>query len=128
MGRPTFNFDNKALNYLLNNNQLGIIATANSGERFNIVSSVDLNGDGFTGSDNPTGIGRNSGTTPRQFNVDLRYSRNIPFTERFKLEFFAEAVNIFNINSIYQYNSLTVTTDPVTGSVVGALPDFVPAA
>ena len=33
--------------YLFNNNQFGIIATANSGERFNIISSLDLNRDGF---------------------------------------------------------------------------------
>ncbi len=121
VGRPNFNFASKGLNYLLNNNQLGIIATANSGERFNIVASTDINGDGFTGSDNPVGIGRNSGTTPRQFNVDLRYSRMFPFSERFKLEFFAEAVNIFNINSVFQINTLTVTTD-AAGNATQALP------
>ncbi len=123
VGRPTFNFESKALNYLVNNNQLGIIATANSGERFNIVASTDINGDGFTGSDNPVGITRNSGKTPKQFNVDLRYSRYFNFTERYNLEFFAEAVNIFNINSIFQFNGLTVTTDAL-GNPTSALPDL----
>ena len=37
VGRPQFNFENKALNYLVNNNQLGIILTANSGERYDVV-------------------------------------------------------------------------------------------
>ncbi len=131
VGRPTFNSENKAFNYLLNNNQFGIIATGNNGETYNIVTNLDLNRDGVTG-DRAVGIERNSGRTPRQLNVDLRYSRFIPFTERFQLEFFAEAVNIFNINSIYQYNNLSLTANnvntslvnPLTGEVRGSLPDF----
>lgn len=121
VGRPTFNLENKALNYILNKNQIGVIATANSGERFNIVAATDVNLDGFSGSDNPVGIGRNSGTTPKQFNVDFRYSRFINFTERFSVEAFAEAVNIFNINSVFQINNLTVTTD-LAGNLTGDLP------
>ena len=131
VGRPTFNFENKAVNYLLNNNQLGIIATGNNGETFNIITNLDLNRDGVTG-DRAVGIERNSGRTPKQFNVDLRYSRYIPFTERFSLEFFAEAVNIFNINSVFQYNNLTLTANnvntslvnPLTGELRGSLPNF----
>ncbi len=121
VGRPQFNFENKTLRYLVNNNQIGIIATANSGERFNIRSVNDINLDGFIGSDNPVGIGRNSGTTPRQFNVDMRYSRFIDFTERFKLEVFGEFVNLFNVNSVFQINDLSVATD-AQGNVTGALP------
>lgn len=121
VGRPQFNFDNKVLRYIVNNNQFGIITTANSGERYNIVAATDINLDGFTGSDNPVGIGRNSGVTPKQFNVDLRYSRYFNFTERFKLEVFGEFVNVFNINSIFQLNSLTVTTD-AQGNVTGTIP------
>lgn len=121
VGRPDFHFENKAWNYLLNNNQFGIIATANSGERFNIIAATDINKDGFNGTDNPVGITRNSGTTPKQVNVDFRYSRFIPFTERLRLEVFGEFVNVFNINSIYQINSLTVTTDAL-GNATGPLP------
>ena len=133
VGRPQFNFENKVLKFLINNNQFGIITTANSGERFNIVTNgFDLNRDGFTGNERPVGIERNSGKTPKQFNVDLRYSRFFNFTERFKLEFFGEFVNIFNINSIFQYNSPTVTSnnintsvvDPRTGVIRSDLPDF----
>lgn len=121
VGRPQFNFENKALRYLINNNQLGFIMTANSGERYNIVAATDINLDGFTGSDNPVGITRNSGTTPRQFNVDLKYSRFFNINERFKIEAFAEFLNVFNINSKYQINSLTVTTDAL-GNPTQALP------
>jgi hypothetical protein len=121
VGRPQFKFENKALRYLVNNNQFGIIATANSGERFNVVAATDINLDGFSGSDNPVGIGRNSGTTPKQFNVDLRYSRFFNITERFKIEAFGEFLNLFNINSIFQLNSLTVTTD-AAGNPTGPIP------
>ncbi|MBA3515969.1 MAG: hypothetical protein H0T77_16535 [Pyrinomonadaceae bacterium] len=101
-----------------------MIATANSGERFNIVSTSDINGDGATISDRPVGIKRNSGTTPPQFNVDLRYSRFFNFTERYKLGVFGEFQNLFNINSIVQFNNVTVTTNPSTGDLFGGLPDF----
>ncbi|MBK7706320.1 MAG: TonB-dependent receptor [Acidobacteria bacterium] len=121
VGRPQFNFANKALRYLVNNNQLGIIMTANSGERFNIIAVNDINLDGFTGSDNPVGIRRNSGVTPYQFNTDLRYSRFFNFNERLKLEAFGEFLNVFNINSKFQINSLTVTTDAL-GNLTQALP------
>jgi hypothetical protein len=121
VGRPQFNFENKALRYLVNNNQFGFIATANSGERYNIVAATDINIDGFVGSDNPVGVSRNSGVTPKQFNVDFRYSRFINFNERFKLEVFGEFINLFNINSIFQINSLTVTTD-AQGNPTAPLP------
>jgi hypothetical protein len=129
VANPTFNFNNKTLRYLFNNNQVGIIAITNSGETFNIVSNLDLNGDGafgagITNSDRPVGIKRNSGTTPPLFNTDLRYSRFFNFTERYRLEVFGEFQNLFNINSIVQYNNVTVTTNPQTGELVGGLPDF----
>ncbi|MGI8545268.1 MAG: hypothetical protein ACR2MD_17550 [Aridibacter sp.] len=121
VGRPAFKFENNFLNRLVNNNQIGFIATANSGETFNIVAPTDLNNDGFTGSDRPNGIVRNSGTTPSQFNVDARFSRFIDFTERFKLEVFGEFVNLFNVNSIFQINTRTVTTD-AAGNATGTFP------
>jgi hypothetical protein len=145
VGRPQFNFESKALNYILNNNQFGIIATANNGETFNITTNVDINRDGILGPDRPVGIERNSGRTPKQFNVDLRYSRLIPITERFRIEAFAEAVNIFNINSIFQFNNTVLASNrnqirdangnvisgsfdtlvnPLTGELRGNLPDF----
>ena len=123
VARPKFNFENKPLRYLFNDNQAGIIATANSGETFNIVSTSDLNGDGATISDRPIGIRRNSGKTPPQFNVDLRCSRFFKLTERYKLEVFGEFQNLFNINSIVGFNNVTVATN-ADGELVGGLPDF----
>ncbi len=122
VGKPTFNISNKALNRLVNDNQLGIISTANNGETFNIVSNLNLNGDGITGSDRPLFIGRNTGRTPKQVNTDVRFSRFLSFTERYRAEVFGEFVNVFNKKSIFSLNS-TVTTD-AAGVLAAALPDF----
>jgi hypothetical protein len=122
--KPRFNATNRRLAYLLNNNQFAFIATANSGETFNILAGLDINADGISTSDRPVGIPRNSGTTPPQFNVDLRYSRFFDLTERYRLEVLTEFQNLFNINSIVGYNNVTVATDPLTGRVIGQLPDF----
>ena len=65
---------------MLNNNQLGVILQANSGLPFNIRSNLDLNLDGVT-NDRPLGIERNAGRLGRVVNLDLRYSRFIPFCE-----------------------------------------------
>lgn len=124
VARPKIDIENRTLRYLFNNNQVGIIATANSGETFNIVSTSDINGDGATISDRPIGIKRNLGKTPPQFNVDLRYSRFFNFTERYRLEVFGEFVNFFNVNSIVQFTNVTVATNPTTGELIGGLPDF----
>ena len=124
VARPTFKVENKALGYILDNNQVGIIAAANSGERFNIISRDDLNRDGFATSDRPVGVTRNMGKTPPQFNVDLRYSRIIPLAERYRLEAFAEFQNLFNTNSIVAFNNVVVPTNPITGEMIGSRPDF----
>jgi hypothetical protein len=124
VGRPTFQTENTFVRHLVNDNQLGFIVTANSGETFNIVSSADLNRDNFGGgsSDRPLFIGRNTGRTPRQFNVDLRYSRFVHFTERLNVEAFGEFINVFNTKSIFQVNS-AVATD-AAGNLTAPLPDF----
>lgn len=127
--RPQFNIANKTLRYFVNNNQFGIIANANNGERFNITCACDLNRDGnfgFGNPDRPVGIKRNSGKTPPQFNLDFRYSRFFKFKERFTLEFFGEVQNLFNINSIVAYNNASVRTitNLTTGELTAPLPDF----
>ena len=133
VGSPTFRISNRFLNSLVNDNQVGIITTANSGETFNITanvvrpagdktSSVDLNNDGLTTSDRPLFIGRNTGVTPNQFNIDLRYSRFVRFSERFKAEVFGEFTNAFNRKSIFQVNS--VVNVNLDGSLAAPLPDF----
>jgi len=109
VARPEFNFESQFLRYIVNNNQIGFTAFAGSGETFPITSNFDFNGDGI-GNDIPVGLKRNAGRAPGFVNVDFRYSRVIPITERFKLELFGEATNIFNINSTLSYGSGTTLT------------------
>jgi hypothetical protein len=147
VGRPDFKFESKTWCRIFNDNQLGLIVTANSGETFNIVanpvrtagdttSSLDLNNDGLATSDRPLFIGRNTGRTPNQFNADLRYSRFITFTERYKAEIIAEFINVFNVNSIFQIGPnvnvfpvcaagvAACAADPAGGTLRAPLPDF----
>lgn len=136
VARPTFEVENKFARYLLNNNQFGFTAFAGSGETFPILTNADLNGDGIN-NDIAVGFERNAGRAPGFFNVDFRYSRVIPITERFRIELVAEATNIFNINSTITYgNGTTITrtnvnspTSPfffnaTTGVFTGSLTDL----
>ncbi len=119
VARPSFSIENKYLAYLVNQNQLSFTAFAGSGETFPINTNFDLNGDGI-GNDIPVGYERNAGRAPGFFNVDFRYSRVIPINERFKIELFGEATNIFNINSTLSYGSGTTLTtgyDKPTGAL-----------
>ena len=95
--------------YLANHNQLGIIIQANSGLPFNIRSNRDLNADGVT-NDRPLNIERNSGRLGKVVNLDLRYSRFIPFRASTRGEVFLEAKNLFNRQNISSVNRV-VTTD-----------------
>lgn len=133
VARPQFNIESRSLAYLLNNNQLSFIATAGSGETFPITTNFDLNADGIL-NDIPVGYERNAGRSPAGVNVDFRYSRVIPLSERFKLEVMAEALNLFNINSTVTFTNTAFTAnninssvvDPRTGAVVRALTPFIP--
>jgi hypothetical protein len=106
VARPRFDIGNKVLKSILNNNQFGFFILGGSGETFPINTNADLNRDGV-GNDIPVGLERNAGRAPGFFNVDARYSRIIPINERFKVELFAEATNVFNINSTVSYGSTT---------------------
>ena len=130
VGKPTFKLSNRFMERLVNDNQLGIITTANSGENFNIVSNLNLNGDGIAGSDRPLFIGRNTGRLPKQVNTDVRFSRFLTFTERYRAEIFGEFVNVFNKKSVFQVNNNVVNTNAAgnlvdsAGVVITTLPDF----
>ena len=103
---------------LINNNQLGVILQANSGLPFNIRSNLDVNQDGVN-NDRPLGIERNAGRLGRVVNLDLRYSRFIPFRDAMRGELFFEAKNLFNTANIAGVNRV-VTTD-AQGNPVNAL-------
>ena len=94
---------------LLNNNQLGVILQANSGLPFNIRSNLDLNQDGVN-NDRPLDTERNAGRLGRVVNLDLRYSRFIPFRDSLKGELFFEAKNLFNTANIAGVNRVVTTS------------------
>jgi hypothetical protein len=100
--RPDFKFDNKALAYLIKNNQLGFTVTAISGDVFNIGSNLVLNNDQSTGGafQRPLFIGRNTYRGPATYQLDMRYSRIIPVTERMRGEFYLESTNLFNHTNV----------------------------
>ncbi|MQA30064.1 MAG: hypothetical protein GEU82_09530 [Luteitalea sp.] len=108
---------------VLNHNQLSLIFQANSGLPFNIRSNVDLNRDGVT-NDRPIGVERNAGRLGTVYNLDLRYSRYIPFGPGPRAELFFEAKNIFNRENVSAVNRV-VTTDAV-GNPIAPIPDVFP--
>lgn len=130
VARPRFDVDG-ALGYVVNNNQFGFTAFAGSGETYPITTNFDLNRDGI-GNDIPVGYERNAGRVGGTFNMDFKYSRMFPITERFKLEVLAEFINIFNVNSTVTYGGTAYTTgyDRTTGIYSGPFigPTFTPTA
>ena len=98
-------------NRFLTGFQLSSIITLNSGKPYNLLAGVDLNKSG----DNPPGdrplvggvsLSRNAGIAPGFANVDMRLTRTINIKERYKIEGFVEAFNLFN----------RVNIDPATAS------------
>ena len=60
-------------------------------------------------NDRPLGVERNSGRLGTVFNVDLRYSRFFPISNRTKAEFFLETKNLFNRENIAGVNRVVAT-------------------
>ncbi|MCK6683654.1 MAG: TonB-dependent receptor [Thermoanaerobaculia bacterium] len=61
---------------------------------YNILAGYDRNQNGDPLSDRPAGVGRNSGTLPDQFTLDLRISKMISFSEKAGIELVAVCTNI----------------------------------
>jgi hypothetical protein len=64
-----------------------------------------LNNDGF-GSDRPVNVARNSMYLPARYNVDMRYSRFVPFRGNLRAEVIGELKNVFNT---VQWSGVTST-------------------
>jgi hypothetical protein len=60
-------------------------------------------------------LGRNSFHYPNLYNVDMRLSRNFKLTERQKVEFVAEAFNLFNRQQITGLNTSMYSTSFTNG-------------
>jgi hypothetical protein len=106
---------------IVNNNQLGVAIAVNSGLPQNIRANRDLNADGVS-ADRPIGIARNSVYLPARYNIDLRYSRMIPFSNRVKAELQAEFKNLLNNQQTSALNNLRVIAVDAAGTPLAAIP------
>jgi hypothetical protein len=87
--------------------QVSGILVAASGRPFTPLAGADLNGDGNGGQfppdrarrnlvDESTSVGRNTGTTAAQVNIDVRISKKFNFVGRASLEALVETFNLLN--------------------------------
>ena len=104
---PEFHARGKLARYLLNLNRLSIGLVASSGDIFNIGSNRILNGDTSESAayQRPLFVGRNTVRAPGVFELNARYSRLFPVSERKSLEFMAESTNITNTLNVTNLNT-----------------------
>jgi len=97
---PQKKLQNKAWNWLANNNQLAILGNLSSGDQQNITSTRNLNND-TKAATRPLYIGRDTVRGPNIYQVDLRYTRTLfNLWEHVKPKFIAEINNVFNKENI----------------------------
>ena len=89
-----------------------------SGLTYSGLVSFDLNNDGNNNNDRVPGLGRNTFRLPRSISLDPRVTKNLPISENVRLQFTAEAFNIFNRGNIIavrttQFSVITCGTPPV---------------
>jgi len=119
VAQPSVKMNSSAMSALLNNNQLGLAIQFASGIPVNVRSNRELNNDGIS-SDRPVGVTRNSLRLPARYNIDARYSRQVPFGRRAAAEIIAELKNVFNTEQWSGVTS-TVITD-VAGNPATTIP------
>ena len=90
----------------LRNFRLSTIVTLESARYYTIFTGFDANGDLETGPDRVGSIGRNTYQGDPYYNVDLRLSRVVNFTEKLKGEFIAESFNLFNTVNVTDINTV----------------------
>jgi Carboxypeptidase regulatory-like domain len=108
--------------------QFSGIFTAQSGEAYSGLLGFDLNKDGNSRTDRTPGLGRDTFHTPRIVNLDARITRSVRLTETTKLQFIAEAFNLFNHANIIGVNNTqySVETKSATKCGIAGLPCLVP--
>jgi len=96
--------------------ELAPILNYHSGNPFNLLAGVDVNGDKHPTNDRPVGAGRNTGLGPDFFSFDLRLSRTFRLHEKLNLQLLAEG---FNITNRTNYASLNNVVGPNFGLTPG---------
>ena len=116
---PEVHARSKLAKYLLSLNRLSIGLVASSGDVFNVGSNRILNGDTSVPAayQGPLFIGRNTVRGPAIFELNARYSRLFPVTEKKNFEFFAESTNLTNTLNVTNLNT-TAQVDPLGNVIV----------
>ncbi|KAF0249778.1 MAG: ferrienterochelin and colicins outer membrane receptor, partial [bacterium] len=98
---------NYSKNPLLKGFQVSSIVTLESGRPYNLGAGVDLNMNAdIVPGDRPLGIARNAGITPGFSTFDLRVTRKVSFKDKYAIEGFFEAFNLFNrVNILNDFNN-----------------------
>jgi hypothetical protein len=120
---PIVHSNSRLTNYLLNLNRISIGLVASSGDLFNIGSNRIINGDSSASAayERPLFIGRNTVRAPAVFELNARYSRLFPLSDKKSLEFLAESTNITNTLNVTNLNT-TAQVDPL-GNILVPAPD-----
>jgi len=93
--RP-FHRGHEVLGYIFNDWKMSTVVNYGSGRPVNATVSGDPNQDSNGLNDRLPGYSRNAFTGPDYATADLRVTRKIRLTERYKLNFVAESFNLFN--------------------------------
>ena len=109
---PEWKLSNKTANYLANHNRLSFGVVMSSGDLFNMGSNRVLNGDSTEGSgfQRPLFVGRDTIRAGWVAEINARYSRLFPVTEKKSVEFLAESTNLGNRLNVIALNT-TATVD-----------------
>jgi Carboxypeptidase regulatory-like domain/TonB dependent receptor len=122
---PRVASQNRTWNWLLNNNELAILANCSSGDQQNITANRNLTNDAKV-TTRPLYVGRDTFRGPAIYQFDARYTRTfLTIKERFKPKFIAEFNNVFNRENITSLNT-TATVDAL-GNITGA-PSLAPSS
>ncbi|MEP7272160.1 MAG: TonB-dependent receptor [Acidobacteriota bacterium] len=96
----------------------GIIQAASNPPFSALVGSVDINNDGNRFTDRVPGFGRNTFRRDKFVSLDMRLSKTIFITERFKIQLLGELFNAFNRINFSLFNTQLATATVLT-SVAG---------
>ncbi|HEX6879752.1 MAG TPA: TonB-dependent receptor, partial [Terriglobales bacterium] len=91
-----FHRDQPVLRALFNGWKLSSVTTIGSGRPVNAHTTGDSNRDGNDANDRLPGASRNSSIGPNYATTDLRLTRRLKATERWKLSLLVESFNLFN--------------------------------
>ena len=104
--------------------EIATIFSAQSGQPYAGLVTGDPNRDGNTFTDRLPTQGRDAFVLPGQWSLDPRFTKNIDFTERVRMQLLVEAFNIFNHFNVqavkpneYSFNSTTLTLTPINTGV-----------